>query len=67
VVRRPVATRAAAACWSPRTAAAIVEFGVSGGSIGCASWSGVVYLPIAPARALEPDEFILFEVVVQGL
>lgn len=45
----------------------IVEFGVSGVSIGCASWSGVVYLPIAPARALQPEEFVSFEVVAQGL
>lgn len=45
----------------------IVEFGVSGVSIGCASWSGVVYHPIAPARALQPEEFISFEVIVQGL
>ena len=45
----------------------IVEFGVSGVSIGCASWSGVVYLPLSPARALQPEEFISFEVVVQGL
>src|SRR6185312_13521268 len=35
--------------------------------IGCASWSGVVYLPLSPARALQPEEFIAFEVVVQGL
>jgi hypothetical protein len=45
----------------------IVQFGVSGVSLGCASWSGVVYLPISPARALQPDEFISFEIVVQGL
>ena len=45
----------------------IKEFGVSGVSIGCASWSGVVYLPLSPARALHPDEFVSFEVVAQGL
>jgi hypothetical protein len=45
----------------------IIEFGVSGVSIGCASWSGVVYLPLSPARALQPEEFISFEVIVQGL
>jgi hypothetical protein len=45
----------------------IVEFGVSGVSIGCASWSGVVYLPLSPARALQPEEFVSFEVVAQGL
>ncbi len=45
----------------------IAEFGVSGVSIGCASWSGVVYLPLAPARALQTTEFVSFEVVVQAL
>lgn len=41
--------------------------GVSGVSVACASWSGVVYLPLSPARALHPDEFVSFEVVAQGL
>ena len=45
----------------------VEEFGVSGVSIGCASWSGVVYLPLSPDRALQPEEFISFEVVAQGL
>jgi hypothetical protein len=45
----------------------VVEFGVPGVAVGCASWSGVVYIPMAPSRALQPEEFISFEVVVQGL
>ena len=45
----------------------VVEFGVSGVSIGCASWSGVVYLPLSPNRALQPEEFLTFEVIAQGL
>ena len=45
----------------------IAEFGVSGVSIGCASWSGIVYLPLSPARALQAEEFVTFEVVVQAL
>lgn len=45
----------------------VVEFGVPGVAIGCASWSGVVYLPVAPSRALMAEELISFEVVVQGL
>lgn len=45
----------------------VVEFGVPGVAVGCASWSGVVYIPVAPSRALQPDELVSFEVVVQGL
>lgn len=45
----------------------VVEFGVPGVAIGCASWSGVVYMPLAPSRALQQDELVSFEVVVQGL
>jgi hypothetical protein len=45
----------------------VVEFGVPDVAIGCASWSGVVYIPLAPSRALQPDELVSFEVVVQGL
>lgn len=45
----------------------VVEFGVPGVAVGCASWSGVVYLPVAPSRALRADELVSFEVVVQGL
>lgn len=45
----------------------VVEFGVPGVAIGCASWSGVVYVPLAPARALQQDELVSFEIVVQGL
>jgi hypothetical protein len=45
----------------------IVDFGVSGVSIGCASWSGVVYLPLSPSRALQPEELLTFEVIAQGL
>jgi len=45
----------------------VVEFGVPGVAIGCASWSGVVYLPLAGDRALSMDELASFEVIVQGL
>jgi hypothetical protein len=45
----------------------VVEFGVPGVAVGCASWSGVVYIPLAPSRALQPDELVSFEVIVQGL
>lgn len=45
----------------------VVEFGVPGVAVGCASWSGVVYIPLAPSRALQPDELVSFEVVVQSL
>ena len=45
----------------------IIEFGVPGVAIGCASWSGVVYAPLAPARALHPHELVTLEVVAQSL
>ena len=45
----------------------VVEFGVPGVAAGCASWSGVVYVPVAESRALQPAELVSFEVLVQGL
>jgi hypothetical protein len=45
----------------------IKQFGVAGASIGHASWAGVSYLPLAPDRALTPDELVTFETVVQAL
>ena len=36
-------------------------------TIARASWSGVVYLPLSPARALQTEEFITFEVIAQAL
>ena len=45
----------------------ITEFGVMGLSIGCASWSGVSYYPLAPERALPVDEIVEVELLVQAL
>lgn len=45
----------------------ITEFGVMGLSMGCASWSGVSYYPIAPARALPMNELVEVELLVQAL
>jgi transcriptional regulator with XRE-family HTH domain len=44
----------------------IVDFGMKGISLGYASWSGVVYHPIARARALHEDELITCELSVQA-
>ncbi len=44
----------------------IVDFGMKGISLGYASWSGVVYHPIAPGRALHEDELITCELAVQA-
>lgn len=41
------------------------EFGVEGISAGVASWSGVVYLPLAPHRALSESEVLTYECAVQ--
>jgi len=44
----------------------IVDFSMKGISLGYASWSGVVYHPIARARALHEDELITCELSVQA-
>jgi hypothetical protein len=44
----------------------IVDFGMRGISLGYASWSGVVYYPVARARALHEDELITCELSVQA-
>lgn len=45
---------------------AMTEFGVEGISAGVASWSGVVYFPIAPHRALSESELLTYELAVQA-
>lgn len=45
----------------------VVDFGFAGTAIGCASWAGVAYHPLAPARALRTDEIARFELLVQAL
>lgn len=45
----------------------VAEFGVKGISVGVASWSGVVYCPIAPKRALSESEVIACELTVQAV
>jgi hypothetical protein len=45
----------------------IVEFGIKGISIGYASWSGVVYHPLAPDRALAEDEIVRCELAAQSI
>lgn len=45
----------------------IVPFGIHGIAIGYASWAGVSYLPLAPARAIPAAELACFETVVQAL
>jgi hypothetical protein len=42
------------------------EFGLKGVSVGVASWSGVVYCPIAASRALSESEVLAFELTVQA-
>lgn len=44
----------------------IVDFGMKGISFGYASWSGVVYHPIAPTRALTEHELVSFELSAQA-
>lgn len=36
-------------------------------SIGCASWAGVSYFPLAPSRALRPSDLVECELLVQAL
>ncbi|MEV6527931.1 hypothetical protein AB0M43_39025 [Longispora sp. NPDC051575] len=45
----------------------IVDFGIKGVSSGYASWSGVVYYPTAPDRALTENEFVACELATQSL
>jgi hypothetical protein len=45
----------------------LVDFGMKGISLGYASWSGVVYHPIARDRALREDELITCELSVQAV
>jgi hypothetical protein len=45
----------------------IVDFGIKGISMGYASWSGVVYNPTAPDRALREDEMVRCELAVQAV
>lgn len=44
----------------------LVDFGMKGISLGYASWSGVVYHPVAPDRALREDELVTCELSVQA-
>lgn len=44
----------------------IIEFGTKGISAAYASWSGVVYHPIAPTRGLSEDELVACELSVQA-
>src|SRR5262249_34313285 len=44
----------------------IVDFGMKGISLAFASWSGVVYHPTAPARALTEDELVACELSLQA-
>lgn len=45
----------------------IESFGVKGISLGYASWSGVVYYPIAPDRSLTERELVTCELSTQSL
>lgn len=45
----------------------ISSYGVPGISVGYASWSAVVYHPVAPERALTEDETIACELATQAL
>ncbi len=45
----------------------IDEFGIRGLSIGCASWAGVSYFPLAPARAIQVSDLVDSELLVQAL
>lgn len=44
-----------------------IPFGIKGISIGYASWSGVVYCPLAPRRALAEDELVGTELATQAI
>jgi hypothetical protein len=45
----------------------MVPFGIKGISIGYASWSGVVYHPIAEHRALPENDLVACELATQSL
>ncbi|MEO7194566.1 MAG: hypothetical protein ABIZ05_07050 [Pseudonocardiaceae bacterium] len=45
----------------------LVDFGMKGTSLGYASWSGVVYHPIARDRALREDELVACELSAQAV
>ncbi|MGH3775259.1 MAG: hypothetical protein ACRDRR_05905 [Pseudonocardiaceae bacterium] len=45
----------------------LVDFSMKGISLGYASWSGVVYHPIARDRALHEDELVTCELSVQAV
>lgn len=45
----------------------IETFGIDGVALGYASWAGVSYFAIAPARAIGEDEMASFQNVVQAL
>ncbi|MGH3872795.1 MAG: hypothetical protein ACRDSR_15025 [Pseudonocardiaceae bacterium] len=44
----------------------VVDFSIKGISLAYASWSGVVYHPIARDRALHEDELIICELSIQA-
>lgn len=43
------------------------SFGIRGVSIGYASWSGVAYHPVDPARSLAEDELVSLELKLQAI
>lgn len=45
----------------------MTAFGIKGIALGYASWSGVVYCPIAPKRALSEDEIVAVELATQAM
>lgn len=45
----------------------IADFGVMGLSIGCATWGGISYHPLAPGRALPVNDLVEVELLVQAL
>ncbi|WP_214326017.1 hypothetical protein [Nonomuraea sediminis] len=45
----------------------MTSFGFKGISLGYASWSGVVYYPAAPRRALAEDEIVNMELATQAM
>ncbi|MEV0611062.1 hypothetical protein AB0I61_32385 [Polymorphospora rubra] len=45
----------------------IVQFGVAGISVGCASWSAISYHPLQPSHALAEQEAIVCELATQAL
>lgn len=47
--------------------AEVVEFGIKGIAKGFASWSGVVYYPVAESRALSAAELVRCELSVQAV